>query len=720
MTVLRVALDVPLRTPLDYVAAPQMPPVAIGAWVRVPFGRKTLTGVVVDTAETSEVAPDKLRRLVAVLDLPVLSSQWLALCRFAADYYQAPLGMLIANALPPGLRRVPAVVAAEEVWYALDTPPLSPPAAPLQRALLDHLAGGPVRLTTLRETYSGAPGALNRMQKRAWVQRVPKPAPAFDSLNSPLTPAQQAVSRALAAAGAGFRVDLLHGVTGSGKTRVYLERIAHTLAAGRQVLLLVPEINLTPQLRDTVQQRFFRHGVILAHSALSEGERSRGWLEAAKGRVGVVLGTRLAVFAAFADLGLIVVDEEHDPAYKQQDGIRYSARDLALMRGKLHDIPVLLGSATPSLESLAKAERGDYRLHTLDTRAVAGAAPPIIRLVDTRQATLSQGLAPALIGALAKRLERGEQSLVYLNRRGYAPVLYCPACGWVAGCPRCDARRVFHRAGAVLVCHQCGYSDPVPRHCPMCGNADLKTVGRGTQRIEEGLTELFPGARVLRVDRDSMTRKQAFSEARSRIAAGEVDILVGTQMLAKGHDYPRLTLVGVLEADRSLYATDFRAPERLFAQLLQVAGRAGRADLPGEVLIQTDFPHHPLLKAVLAQDYRTFAQAELAIRQAHALPPFTHLVLLRAEHVVREPPLDWLREVALAAAQVARDEDLGITVYDPVPALLSRRAERHRAQLLLAARSRKALQQLLSRLSAHLDAPPKGLHAMVDVDPLEI
>jgi primosomal protein N' (replication factor Y) len=530
----------------------------------------------------------------------------------------------------------------------------------------------------------------------------------------------------------GFKPVLLHGVTGSGKTEVYLRAAREVLAAGRQVLLMVPEINLTPQLEAVLRARLDAvagpGSLAVLHSGLSDGERLQAWVRAQRGEARVLLGTRMSIFAPLPELGLIVVDEEHDASYKQQDGLRYSARDLAIWRARDRDIPVLLGSATPSLETWQQAERGRYLRLTLSARAKASRLPGV-RLVDTRRLPMKQGMSPQLIEAIGKRLERGEQSLVFLNRRGYAPVLHCASCAWVSHCPRCTAFTVLHRGpgpgGHVLQCHHCGYQARVPRACPECGDQDLQPMGRGTQRVEEHLAELFPQARILRIDADSTRRKGSAQSLFASVHAGEVDILVGTQMVAKGHDFARLGLVGVLNADAMLFAHDFRAPERLFAQLMQVAGRAGRHTEGGEVLIQTGYPEQHVYQALVRHDYAGFARHALEERESTGLPPFAHQALLTAE----------ARELAQALAflQAARDLPEGeyaphfptadtVTRYDPVPLRVVRVANMERAQLLVESASRPALQAFLAAWFAFLPDLQEAARVrwQLEIDPLEI
>ena len=530
----------------------------------------------------------------------------------------------------------------------------------------------------------------------------------------PLTPDQAAAVQALCADLSAFKPHLLLGVTGSGKTEVYLHTIASVLKTGRQALLLVPEISLTPQLEATVRGRFPDTQIVSLHSGLNEGERLQHWIAAQSGTARIVLGTRLAVFAPLPELGLIIVDEEHDSSFKQNEGFRYSARDLAVVRARQLGVPLVLGSATPALETWHNAATGRYTLTPLPKRI--NLTPPRIHCVPTRDVRMQDGLAPALIAAIGKRLTAKEQVLIFINRRGYAPVLLCHDCGWLSNCHRCSAKLVLHLRDRQLHCHHCGYQSPAPLACPDCGNADLSPVGQGTQRVEAALAAHFPQARVLRIDRDSTRNKGAWSSMRTRIEAREIDILVGTQILAKGHDFPSLSLVGVINADSLLYSTDFRAPERLYALLTQVAGRAGRGAVQGDVLIQTDFPDHPLYAALRDQNFANFADAQLQERRSAGFPPFQYQALLRAEAPKLDAAIDWLKR----AAAIGQEIDEGVTLYDPVPAGMMRLAGRERAQLLVQAASRNQLQKFLAAWRAALsEKRASAARWALDVDPLE-
>ena len=713
MPILRVALDVPVPRLFDYTATDASPS-DVGRRVAVPFGRRTLVGVIIEVAGESALAPEKLRPAGAILDdMPPLPGEWLAVARFASEYYQRPLGEVIHAALPTRLRRAlplrlpPAAYALTDAGRAA----VLPSRAKAKRAALDLLASGP-------QPSSALPSAALRAlvgDGLAAPAAAPRAAVRFVEQHA-LTSAQAAAVAAISAAPGRYQAFLLAGVTGSGKTEVYLHCVARALADGRQALVLVPEINLTPQLAEAFARRFPGARVVTLTSAVAANERAEAWLAAQSGAAQIVLGTRLAVFAPLPSLGLVVVDEEQDSSFKQQDGVRYSARDLAVYRAHAAGVPIVLGSATPSLESWTHARTGRYRLLELKERAHPGSRLPEVRLLDARVDPVVDGLSAALADALAARLARHEQSLVFLNRRGYAPVLVCGGCGWIGGCTRCAAHLVLHTADRRLRCHHCGLETAIPRHCPVCGNVDLAPFGRGTQRIEETLAARFPSARVLRIDSDSTRAKGRWERMRGAIADGDADILVGTQILAKGHDFPRVTLVGILNADAALAAADYRAPERLFAQLYQVAGRAGRAEAPGEVLVQTRYPQHPLYQALVRHEFAPFAEALAAERRQAGFPPFVHEAVLRADSAQLRDAIAFL-ERALEAAPADRE---ALSVYDPVPMSLARLAGRERAQVLVQSRSRRALQAFLAAWSQALYGMRAGeVRWHLDVDPIE-
>jgi primosomal protein N' (replication factor Y) len=719
VSIARVALDVPLPKTFDYrvEGATQAD---LGRRALVPFGNKTAVGVIVEMVGRSELPEERLKAVVKVLrDTPPLSRDWIELARFASDYYQRPLGEVIMNALPPRLRTARSV-APEARAYSLTGSGRAGIATlerrhAASRALLERIAARPFRHEQLTELPARERARFKRLIAKGWIATTEpeREQPRFVAAH-PLTDEQESVLRSLPSDG--FGVNLLFGVTGSGKTEVYLRAVARAIEAGRQALVLVPEIALTPALEVAFRERFPGATLVVQTSAMAQLERARGWLAAQSGRADIVLGTRLAVFAPLPRLGLVVVDEEQDASFKQQEGLRYSARDLAIVRARAADCPVVLCSATPSLETFHHALSGRYRLLELHRRAIAHAELPAIRLVDLREHSVREGIAAPLADAIALRLERGEQSLVFLNRRGYAPVLACPACGWVSGCSRCTAHLVLHLADHRLRCHHCGLAAPIPRACPQCGNVDLQPFGRGTQRVEGALTERFPRARVLRIDRDSAGGKERLAGLLERAHKREADILVGTQLLAKGHHLERLTLVGVLNADAGLFAADYRAGERSFAQLQQVAGRAGRAQWAGEVLIQTRYPQHPLYQSLVRHDFAGFARTVLAERRSAGFPPFVFEAALRAESRDPEAALRFLK----TAAGVAPDHGDAVTLFDPAPMAIARLGGMERAQMLAQSHSRPQLQAFLREWIARLySLRASGARWHFDVDPTE-
>ena len=664
-TLLSIAVPSPLRRQFDYLVPKSLAaPLAPGARVRIAFGTRTLVAIASSAPREERVVGGRAYKpVLEVLDeTPLLPREVLELCAFAADYYQHSLGEVFATAIPAPLRR-----------------------------------GG--------STEIKAP----RKKKSARAEPATEPA-----LPPTLTSEQAQVDAALAANARGFSVSLIEGVTGSGKTELYLRRIADVIAAGKQALVLVPEIGLTPQLIARFRERL---GDVIApfHSGLTEVQRTRSWLRARAGEASVVIGTRSSVFVPFAKLGLVVVDEEHDTSYKQQDGLRYSARDLAIWRASHARVPAILGSATPSLESLHAARSGRYRHLQLKRRATSEAPPPI-RLVDVRTRPLEGGLSPPLIESVDRHLKAGGQVLLFQNRRGYAPALRCDDCGFIAQCKRCDARLSVHRYGARLICHHCGAQAPAPKKCPDCGSENLAALGEGTERIEEALRERFPDARVERMDSDRLSKAGELDRLLTDIRSGDVRILVGTQVMAKGHDFAKLSLVGIVSADQALYGTDFRALERTGQIVTQVAGRAGRAGA-GEVILQTREPSHPMLQLLLARGYAGLADALLEERKMTQMPPFAHLALLRAESVKPQAALDFL-----ARARTEFGNDSRVTIGDPVSAPMERRAGRYRAQLLLQSTSRPALQALLKDAIPRVEALKEARKARwsIDVDPADL
>jgi primosomal protein N' (replication factor Y) len=666
-----VVVDLPIGQPLTYrLGADEAARPRRGTCCVVPVGRRRVIGLCVDEGATTAVPLERIRPVERWLDdIAPLDATWCAFTRFAADYYQHEWGQVAVAALPPFLRSTP----------------------------------GPRWTASVKRLRAAAPvGAV---------------APA--SVLPPLNDEQRAAADAVGAEG--FMTHLLQGVTGSGKTEVYFAVIERVLAhePQAQALLLVPEIGLTPQLQSRLQARLPGASMVCLHSGLPDAERSAAWLAAHEGRARIVLGTRLAVFASMPNLRLLVVDEEHDPSYKAGDGVRYSARDLAVKRAQLLGVPVILGSATPALESWYLAAQGRYRLQRLRRRATE-AAQPHLDLVDLRQHKPVNGLAEPLRKAIENTVAQGEQALVFINRRGYAPVIACDACGWLSTCPHCAVFAAFHKSDGALHCHHCGWRSRVPKACPTCGNQALQAVGHGTQRVEEALSAAIAGARVLRIDRDSTRRRGATDAALASVHAGDTDILVGTQMIAKGHDFQRVSLVGILNADAQLVSHDFRAPERLFATVLQVAGRAGRSGLPSRVLLQTRFPEHPLFAALRRLDYEGFARGELAERKAAGMPPFVPQALLTAESKALDAALAFLgraRDQGRALASSAR-------LYEPVPMPLARLAGVFRAQMLIEAPRRSLLQSFLRDWLAGLrraETPAGGrVRWQIEVDPQEI
>ncbi len=726
MKFVRVGLDVPVDQGFDY-RADDVVESDVGRLVVVPFGRRIAVGVILELADASEIPPERLKRVIRISrELPGWSAEDLRLLRFASDYYHYPLGQVVTSALPARLRR-PVDSARREITYHLTTAGAHataealPARAVVQRKLL--AAFHAKRALTRSDVSAFAPsarGALKAFLERGWIEMhegsprvVPTPEVSPADLRLP-TPAQSRAVQAIRDALGRFQTFLLWGVTGSGKTEVYLNAAESALARGQQVLLLVPEIALTPQLEATVRARFPEKIIASLHSALNETERLRHWCAAQCGEASIVLGTRLAVFTPLPRLGLIVVDEEHDGSFKQTEGFCYCARDIAVVRASQLGIPIVLGSATPALETFHNAASGRYRWLELPERI--NMRPPRIECIAIDPRHLDEGLAPRLIESLAERLRRAEQSLVFINRRGYAPVLMCHSCGWLSGCHRCSAQLVLH-LDRMLHCHHCGHEARVPQACPQCGNPALAPVGQGTQRVEATLARLFPRARILRIDRDSTRRKHAFSVMRERIHAREVDILVGTQILAKGHDFPHLALVGVLNADSMLYSADFRASERLYALLTQVAGRAGRGQSEGEVLIQTEFPAHPIYAALQSDHPRLYSEQLLAERRQAGFPPFVYQALLRAEAPQVQTALTFLAK----AKRAGRELGGAVELFDPVPAGMVRLAGRERAQLLVQSSSRPALQAFLRAWRGRLAADKTSVARWaLDIDPLEL
>jgi len=730
--VLRIALASPLRRSFDY-----LPPRGVdcgallpGVRVRVPFGRREMIGMLVAVGSGSELPLARLRPALELLDSePLLPPHLLELACWASRYYQYPLGEALAAFLPTLLRQGEnAAHRSEQLWQPV--PGFDPErlgGAKRQRELLaavaEHHQG--VSGEALKALgYASAllraaeqSGAIQRVAREAAPHARHEGARLLRESPLPLHGEQQQALAALLDDADHFHCILLQGVTGSGKTEVYLQAIAAVLAAGKQALVLVPEIGLTPQTVGRFKARF-NVPVVAIHSGLNDRERLDAWLAASRGEAGVLIGTRSAILTPLANPGLIVIDEEHDGSFKQQEGFRYSARDLAVMRARAENTPLLLGSATPSLESLHNAWSGRYRWLRIEQRA-GGALPPRFELLDIRQQALVDGLSAPLVAQMRAHLERDEQVLVFLNRRGFAPTLMCHDCGWIADCPSCDAHMTLHRSPAQLHCHHCDYQAPLQRHCLKCQSRNLTAVGAGTERTEEALTRLFPQVPVIRVDRDSTRRKGAMEQIVERIHRGGACLLVGTQMLAKGHHFPRVTLVAILDADAGLFSADFRGMEKMAQLVLQVAGRAGRADRPGKVVMQTHQADHPDLRCLVEEGYTTFARGQLQARRSAELPPFSHYALVRAEAVAQGRAEAFLQ---LVRALLEQWNLPAVSLLGPLPSPMEKRAGRFRAQLLLHSAARAPLHQLLHALALELEqnAQAKKVRWSIDVDPYDL
>jgi primosomal protein N' (replication factor Y) len=733
-TILKIALDVPLDRLFDYLSGEH--DVQVGQRVLVPFGSRNQIGIVMGIADSSDIAIEKLKPIMQAFNEETpLDAEMLSLIKFSADYYQYPFGQALLSSLPARLRQIAPAISRKQYVYQLtdagraadveDIPKKQKvlrsvlfalqAANRLTEAELDEISG------TARKAAKALVDSGNASSEQVLaLQRVMAIAEASEpQLNTEQTHAVQQIT----AEADVFKAWLLHGITGSGKTEVYIRLMQKALRhESAQVLVLVPEINLTPQLEARFRSRLPDFPLVSLHSNLSESERLHHWQLAQSGAAKIIIGTRLSIFTPLPDLKLIIIDEEHDSSYKQQDSMRYHARDVAMVRAKRLNIPVVLGSATPALETWYNAtvnpnQVSKYSLLRLKERAVTAAQLPQIDCIDTTKVNLQHGFTPQLIAALRLRLERKEQSLLFINRRGYSPVLLCSACHWIAPCTRCSSRLVVHLGQRKLRCHHCGHEQRIPHQCPSCGDPDLHPTGHGTQRLEQTLAQLLPEARIARVDRDSISRKHALVEILDRVHNQEIDILVGTQMLAKGHDFPNLTLVGVIDTDSALHSPDFRASERLFAQLMQVAGRAGRADKAGQVIIQTQFPDHALFNALRVQDYESYANVLMEERKQMQFPPYVFTALLRAEANDYSLVQQFL-QLAFAQARSLSDQ---VLVYDPVRPQMERLKGMERGYVLMQAKQRPALHQLLKQLVSQMRAHKLAAKVRwaVDVNPLE-
>lgn len=728
--IIRVALPVPLRRGFDYLApAGYVGDLESGVRILVPFGKsRRRVGIMLGKTPQPEISRERLKQASAVIDdEPLFPDQHMKLLRWASDYYQHPIGEVLFGAVPGALRLGrPARQKLDHVWR------LTAAGAEQHRGaarlgsrqqalllLLQRFTEG-IAERELSARHAIGRGTLKSLQLRGWVEPVSGPPPGATKLahgeKIRMNPEQAGAAECIAAGLGHYQPFLLNGVTGSGKTEVYLSLINRVVHAGRQALILVPEIGLTPQLVDRIRGKIEAKVVVL-HSSLSESEKLESWLQARDGQAGVLLGTRSAIWTPLKKPGIFIIDEEHDPSYKQQEGFRYSARDVAIVRARDAGVPVVLGSATPSIESLYNVRSGKYTELRLPQRA-GNAAAPQIRIVDLRRQKLIGAVSEVLLEAIERQLTERRQVLLFLNRRGYAPVIMCHACGWTATCRRCNVPLTLHKHGNLLLCHHCALRSAPRQRCPECGEAELLEIGHGTERLAETLAEHFPAARILRIDRDSTRRRGAMSKMVESIQTGDADILIGTQMLAKGHDFPHLTLVGIVDADRGLFSADFRAGERMAQLIVQVSGRAGRARHPGIVMIQTHHPEHSILQSLITQGYDGFAEATLKERRETQLPPFSYLALLRAEHFRPEAPRRFLE-----AARALLERDLkSLQLFGPVPAPMERRAGRFRYQLLVQSSGRAELNSQLQPWVREVETMPgaRKVRWSLDVDPLDL
>lgn len=726
--VLKIAVPVPLFGLFDYLAPPGVS-INAGCRVSIPFGRHTKIGIVMEQHNHSELPVNKLKAIKEIIDdQPILPPDLLQLLKWSAEYYQYPLGDVISSALPGILREGKAInTEGETLWQLTElgrqTDPDSLTRAPKQAGLLKLIqqSGDQIKADHLNQLMDKWRPAIQALIKKQLVLQQQRPC-LEASCESPqaapeLNPEQRQAVDAVSSSLGQFHSFLLQGVTGSGKTEVYLALVEKIIERQQQVLILVPEISLTPQLTYRFKQRL-SVPVAALHSGLNDRQRLCAWGMASQKKVPVVIGTRSALFTPMPELGLIIIDEEHDNSLKQAEGFRYHARDLALVRAKARNIPILLGSATPSLESLNNVGKGNYQLLKLQQRAVAD-KPPAIHLLDVRRRPIADGLSDIMLQHIHKHLQQQGQILLFLNRRGYAPLLMCHQCGWTTECPRCDAHMTLHHHSRRLQCHHCGHERSAPTSCPECASEELYIPGAGTERIEQALQQQFPEIEISRIDRDTTRRKGSLDQKLLKARSGQSRILIGTQMLAKGHDFPNVTLVGILDTDQGLFSSDFRGTEQMAQLIIQVAGRAGRADKPGEVMIQTHHPEHPLLHLLLQQGYSGFAEAALAERKLAGFPPYSYMMVLRAEASQKQTSFDFLKDAYALGQSLKHD---GIDWFGPLAAPMEKRAGRYRAQLILQANQRSLLQRLLRHWVSKL---PKLKSAnrvrwSVDVDPQDM
>ena len=717
------AIAIPLFRVFDY-AVDAGQPVHPGIRYRLPFGNGGKVGVLLSTSRTTTLDSRKVKPALEALDqAPVLSEHILQLAGWIADYYLQPPGEVLFQCLPKYLRSAKQQKPVRvKVWFAetldFEARDAIRRRSPRQHELLGAIEASSglnaAQLKAINPNWHGVVLALESKQAISWQWQKPESADIALQPAPELNSEQAQVVESMLEKSTGFSVQLLDGITGSGKTEVYFRLIQHQLAQNRQVIFLVPEIGLTSQLLERVRARFGLR-FAMSHSGLTDVQRYQAWEQFRQGDVDIMLGTRSSLFSQSDRLGLIIIDEEHDSSYKQEDGIRYHARDVAIKRAQMLDIPIVLGSATPSLESLNNAERDHYFLYRLTQRPTAY-PPPQIRLIDTRNLKLDTGCSPQLIQKIHQHLKAHGQVLLYLNRRGFAPVVMCHECGWQSHCERCDARLTMHQSVHRLLCHHCGYAQPIPPACPACGHADIKHYGIGTEQLEQRLAQIFTEVPVIRIDRDSISGRDEFAARLQTLNKGEPCVLIGTQMIAKGHDYPAITLSVILDADQALFSASYRATEQLVQTVFQVSGRSGRGQQQGEAFVQTGFPEHPLMQSLTKQSYREISETILAERRLLGFPPHVRVVMFRADALSLEQALEKLDEIRGKLAAIANRA--GIDCIGPIPALMTRRIGRYRAQLCIMSGDYRKLRRSLSAAMPAIENIP-STHAvkwMIDVD----